>query len=66
VIQGLKPAFIPVENVVPRQLAVNLAALNGLAEKWTPDPDTLAQAAVLIDAQGKTVRSPAPRPSRPQ
>jgi ABC-type uncharacterized transport system substrate-binding protein len=59
VIQGLKPGAIPVENVVPRQLAINLAALKGLAEKWTPDPGTLAQAAVLIDEQGKTIRSPA-------
>jgi len=60
VIQGLKPGSIPVENIVPRQLAVNLAALKGLAEKWTPDAGTLAEAAVLIDEQGKTVRSPGP------
>lgn len=58
VIQGLKPASAPVENVVPRQLAVNLAALKGLREKWTPDAATLASAVVLVDETGKNVRSP--------
>ena len=58
VIQGLKPAAVPVENVVPRQLAVNLAALKGLRERWTLDAATLQTAAILIDETGKTVRSP--------
>jgi ABC-type uncharacterized transport system substrate-binding protein len=58
VIQGLNPASLSVENVVPRQLAVNLAALKGLREKWAPDAATLETAAVLIDETGKAVRSP--------
>lgn len=58
VLRGLDPATVPVENIVPQQLAINLAALAGLQERWTPDQETLAKAAVLIDGQGKTVRSP--------
>ena len=58
VLQGLDPAAVPVENVVPRQLAINLAALKGLRERWAPDRETLAQAAVLIDGAGNSLRSP--------
>ncbi len=67
VIRGRNPSSLPVENVVPQQLAINLAALKGLREKWTPDPGTLAKAAVLIDTEGKDVRfAPAalPAPNR--
>ncbi|MCE5283363.1 MAG: ABC transporter substrate-binding protein [Deltaproteobacteria bacterium] len=67
VIKGLDPASVPVENVVPRQLAINLAALKGMREKWTPDSATLAEAAILIDAEGKSVRSPASaQPAQPK
>jgi len=67
VIKGLDPASVPVENVVPRQLAINLAALKGMREKWTPDSATLAEAAILIDGSGKAVRSPASaQPAQPK
>jgi len=65
VIKGLDPASVPVENVVPRQLAINLAALEGMREKWTPDSATLAEAAILIDGSGKAVRSPASTQTAP-
>ncbi|MHB8771364.1 MAG: ABC transporter substrate-binding protein [Syntrophales bacterium] len=58
VLRGRSPASLPVENIVPQQLAINLAALTGLRGKWTPDARTLAQAAVLIDAEGREARSP--------
>ncbi|MDA8126491.1 MAG: ABC transporter substrate-binding protein [Deltaproteobacteria bacterium] len=64
VLQGLDPASVPVENVVPRQLAINLAALQGMREKWTPGAATLAEAVFLIDAEGRTVRSPAKAPAQ--
>ena len=59
VLGGLDPASIKIDNVVPRQLGFNLQAMAGLREKWTPDSDTLAKAAILIDTEGKTVRSQA-------
>ena len=58
VIRGQKPSSFSVENVVPRQLNVNLAALKGLREKWIFDAATLEKAALLIDETGRTVRSP--------
>ncbi len=59
VLKGLNPASVPVENVVPRQLGINLAALKGLRERWTPDAATLAQAAIVMDREGKMTRSAA-------
>jgi len=57
VLKGLDPATVPVNNVVPRQLALNLAALKGVREKWRVDESTRAGAAILIDESGRTVRS---------
>ena len=65
VLGGLKPAAVPVENVVPRQLGINLAALKGLREKWTPDAATLAAAAIVIDPQGKEARPSSPVAAAP-
>lgn len=58
VLGGMDPAGIRIDNVVPRQVGFNLQAMGGLRESWTPDSDTLAGAAILIDAEGRTVRSP--------
>jgi ABC-type uncharacterized transport system substrate-binding protein len=57
VLKGLDTAAVAVNNVVPQQLALNLAALKGVREKWQVDGDTLARAAILIDASGHTVRT---------
>ncbi len=59
ILKGLSPADVPVKNVVPIQLGINLSSLKGMREKWSVDAASLSQAAILIDAQGKTVRSPA-------
>jgi ABC-type uncharacterized transport system substrate-binding protein len=61
VLKGLDPATIPVENLVPQQLALNLSALQGVRERWQVDDATRAQAAILLDENGKTIKSvPAP------
>jgi ABC-type uncharacterized transport system substrate-binding protein len=57
VMKGLDPATIPVENLVPQQLALNLSALKGVREQWQVDAATRTQAAILIDESGKTVKS---------
>jgi ABC-type uncharacterized transport system substrate-binding protein len=63
VLKGLDPATVAVKNVVPRQLALNLAALKGVREQWRVDEATRARAAILIDESGRTVRSVSPLPS---
>jgi ABC-type uncharacterized transport system substrate-binding protein len=57
VLKGLDPATVPVENLVPQQLALNLSALKGVREQWQVDAATRTQAAILIDESGKTVKS---------
>ena len=57
VLKGLDTATVAVNNVVPQQLALNLAALKGVREKWQVDADTRARAAILIDESGRTVRT---------
>jgi ABC-type uncharacterized transport system substrate-binding protein len=56
VLRGKKMADIPVKNVVPQQLAVNLSALKGLEERWTIPPAVLSRAAIVIDAGGKKTK----------
>jgi ABC-type uncharacterized transport system substrate-binding protein len=56
VLDGVDPATIPVENVVPVELHVNVLALDGLRDSWSL-PATVRDAAdVLIDAEGRHVR----------
>jgi ABC-type uncharacterized transport system substrate-binding protein len=52
VLGGRDPATVPVENLMPVELHVNLAALEGLRDQWTVPDIVLAQAAVVIDAHG--------------
>ena len=54
--KGLKPADVPVKDVLPRQLAVNLSALRNLKGSWTVDRETQDQAAILFDERGAKVR----------
>jgi ABC-type uncharacterized transport system substrate-binding protein len=64
VLGGMDPATIPVENIAPELLHVNLAAIKDLKEHWAFPPELLAQADLTIDASGhskkKGVASPAP------
>ena len=60
VLKGQKISSFPVENVVPQQLALNMAALKGLRERWQVDEDTRAKASILADEEGRMVRSIAP------
>jgi ABC-type uncharacterized transport system substrate-binding protein len=62
VLKGLDTATVPVNTVVPQQLALNLAALKGVREKWQVDAETRARAAILIDESGRAVRTLSPLP----
>src|SRR5437867_5409951 len=60
VLDGRRPAQIPVENLLPEMLVVNRLALEGLKDPWQ-FPDAVAQrASVVIDATGTHSRLAAP------
>jgi ABC-type uncharacterized transport system substrate-binding protein len=48
VLEGRSPGAIPVDNVVPQQLAVNTAILSRLRPAWTVPPEVLASASRII------------------
>jgi len=52
VLKGTDPATVPVENVVPQKVMVNLTALAGLRDHWRLPQDLLASADTVIDAAG--------------
>lgn len=52
VLKGKKPADIPVENFVPRQLAINQVAQKQFSREWEFGPDWAERAAVVVDDSG--------------
>lgn len=57
VLEGLDPATVPVDNIMPVELHVNLTALEGLRDPWQVPEDVQQEAKVLIDASGRQVRT---------
>jgi len=58
VLEGRRPADIPIENLVPESLVVNRLALDGLKDPWQL-PDAIVQrATMVIDASGTHSRLP--------
>jgi putative tryptophan/tyrosine transport system substrate-binding protein len=57
VLDGRDPALVPVENILPTKLQVDLLALRNLREKWDL-PDAFVQRAdVVVDETGRHVRN---------
>ena len=56
VLDGRDPASIPVENMMPVELHVNLQALDGLRDRWQVPDAVRKQANVLIDIDGRQLR----------
>jgi ABC-type uncharacterized transport system substrate-binding protein len=52
VLSGERPGDIEVRDYSPRELRLNLAALEGLKERWEAGPDLLAEAALVIGRDG--------------
>jgi len=52
ILSGRDPRTVRIENVLPKTLALNMGAMAGLRGAWQVPPDTLASAALVIDAQG--------------
>jgi ABC-type uncharacterized transport system substrate-binding protein len=49
VLRGLNPATVPIEDVVPEQLALNLDAMRALRIPWTVPDDVRRSATIVID-----------------
>ncbi len=56
VLNGRDTASIPVTDVVPKKLGLNLSVLAKLRDKWRVPPDVLASAVIGIDENGKPLR----------
>jgi putative ABC transport system substrate-binding protein len=54
-LHGDDPAQIPIIYSLPKAYGVNLAALNGLKDRWQVPPDLLAKANTVVDASGVRV-----------
>jgi putative tryptophan/tyrosine transport system substrate-binding protein len=52
ILRGADPAQIPVTNVVPIRLIVNVAATQGLRQPWSVPADLLRRANVVVDQSG--------------
>jgi putative tryptophan/tyrosine transport system substrate-binding protein len=67
ILRGADPAKIPVRNLIPEKVAVNLTVLNGLRDNWRIPPDLVAQAHIVLDEKGlhdKTATRLQPPPGR--
>lgn len=52
VLNGTDPATIPVENVLPEQMAINEVALGRFADTWKLGPAVRSQAQIIVDKSG--------------
>ncbi|MDF3058069.1 MAG: hypothetical protein K0R17_2284 [Rariglobus sp.] len=52
VLNGRKPAGVPIENRMPENLTLNLQVPAGLKDRWVVSPSIVKRAATYIDAQG--------------
>jgi ABC-type uncharacterized transport system substrate-binding protein len=52
VLRGVDPATIPVRNLIPEKVAVNLTALAGLRDSWRFSPELVARAHMVLDEKG--------------
>ena len=52
VLEGRRPADIPVENLLPETLAINRLALDGLKDQWQLPEAVVQRASMVIDATG--------------
>ncbi len=59
ILQGADTTAIPVANVVPEMLSVNMTALQGLKQRWNVPQQVLDRADVVIDETGAHEKSTA-------
>jgi len=64
VLEGRRPADIPIDNLVPESLVVNRLALEGLKDRWQLPEAVVQRASIVIDASGTHSRVAASAPLR--
>jgi ABC-type uncharacterized transport system substrate-binding protein len=68
VLKGADPSKIPVRNLIPEKVAVNLTALGGLKDNWRFPAEMIERADMVLDQSGlrdKTItKLPKPPPGR--
>jgi len=57
IINGEDPSTIPIENVVPRVLAVNKKILNTLKDPWTLSDELIQKADIVVDENGNEIKN---------
>jgi putative ABC transport system substrate-binding protein len=55
---GRDPTTLPIANLTPNKLGLNLSPLSRLQTHWAVPPDLLESAAVVIDENGKRTEKP--------
>ncbi|MFB3906620.1 MAG: ABC transporter substrate-binding protein [Acidobacteriota bacterium] len=56
ILKGLDPASVPIKDVMPHRLALNLRSMKGLRDPWRVPPDLPVKAADVIDENGVVLR----------
>ncbi len=68
VLQGRDPATVPIKDVVPKKLGLNLSVLPNLRETWRVPDDVRASAMIGVDEKGlawdRLARTSANQPAR--
>src|SRR5271157_3867773 len=65
-LSGRDPATVPIVNLTPNKLALNLSVLRRLQAKWVIPPDLLESAAIVIDEKGQRTEKAHTPPAGPQ
>jgi putative ABC transport system substrate-binding protein len=65
-LSGRDPATVPIINLTPNKLALNLSVLPRLQAKWMIPPDILESAAIVIDEKGQRTEKVRKPPASPQ
>jgi ABC-type uncharacterized transport system substrate-binding protein len=65
-LSGRDPATVPIVNLTPNKLALNLSVLRRLQAKWEIPPDVLESAAIVIDEKGQRTEKARTPPAGPQ
>jgi hypothetical protein len=65
-LSGHDPATVPIINLTPNKLALNLSMLPRLQEKWMFPPEILESAAIVINEKGQRTEKARKPPASPQ
>jgi hypothetical protein len=65
-LSGRDPATVPIINLTPNKLALNLSVLRRLRAEWEIPRDILESAAIVINEKGQRTEKARTPPAGPQ